>query len=217
MSGSLRELLLAGAREIGASLLPADLDRLLILMLELRKWNRKINLTAITDERGIVIKHLLDSLSVAPLLPHGASVIDLGSGGGFPAVPLAMVRSDLKVTSVDATLKKIHFQRHIVRLLGLTNLDPLHARAESLAVSHAGRFDAILSRAFSSLPEFAGLAQPLLAPEGIIIAMKGKSGEEEATAAAPFLDACGLTVREVVRLRLPVTGEERCLVVIGRN
>ena len=217
MSGSLRELLRAGAREIGTTLLPGDLDRFLILMLELRKWNRKINLTAITDERGIVIKHLLDSLTVSPLLPTGASVLDLGSGGGFPALPLAMVRSDLKVTSVDATLKKIHFQRHIVRLLGLTNLETLHARAESLAESHAGSFDAVLSRAFSSLPEFTGLAQPLLASEGLIIALKGKSGEEEATAAAPCLDACDLTVREVVRLRLPVTGEERRLVVIGRN
>ena len=217
MNRSLRELLISGAGELRSVLDPSAVDRLLLLMLELRKWNRKINLTAITAEREIVIKHLLDSLTVAPYLPTGVKVLDLGSGGGFPAIPLALVRPDLKITSVDATLKKVHFQRHAVRLLGLDNLDALHARGELLPESHAGRFDVILSRAFSSLPEFISLAQPLLAPGGFIIAMKGRSGEDEAAEAAAFLGERSLVVREVVRLRLPVSGDARSLVVIGQK
>jgi 16S rRNA (guanine527-N7)-methyltransferase len=214
MSMSLRDLLVTGAAELGVPLAASDVDRFLLLMLEIRKWNRKINLTAITGEREIVIKHYLDSLTVVRFLPEGARVLDLGSGAGFPAIPLALVRRDLNITSVDATLKKIHFQRHAARLLGLNNFAALHARGESLAVSHATQFDVVLSRAFSSVPDFASLAQPLLAPGGIIIAMKGMSGNEEATTAAPFLTECGLVVREVIRLRLPLSGDERSLVMI---
>ncbi len=214
MSLPLRELLESGARELGVTLSPSAVDRMLLFMMELRKWNRKINLTAISTERGIVIKHLLDSLTVVPHLPQGARCLDLGSGGGFPAIPLALARPDLKLTSVDATLKKIHFQRHAARLLGLTNLEALHARGEALAGSHGNGFDVVLSRAFSSLPEFVSLARPLLALGGVIIAMKGKSGGDEALEAAPFFEERGLVVSEVVRFRLPASGDERSLVVI---
>ncbi len=214
MSRSLRELLDDGAGELGMTLSPTDVDKLLLLMIELRKWNRKINLTGITTERGIIIKHLLDSLTVVSLLPQGARLLDLGSGGGFPCIPLALVRPDLKVTSVDATLKKIHFQRHAARLLGLSNFEALQLRGDTLAQSHGGSFDLVLSRGFSSLPEFTALAKPLLAPGGIIIAMKGSSGGDEAAESAPFLEECGLRVREVVRLRLPASGDERSFVVI---
>jgi len=215
MMASLREMLSAGAGELGLTLAPTNIDRLLLLVTELRKWNRVINLTTITSEQEIIVKHLLDSLTVVPLIPNGARVLDLGSGGGFPGVPLALVRPDLCVTSVDATLKKIHFQRHIVRLLGLANLNPLHARGELLAGNHAGRFDVILSRAFSSLPDFVAPAQPLLASDGIIIAMKGKNGEEEAAATGLFLEKRRLALREVHRLRLPFSNDQRTLVVIS--
>jgi 16S rRNA (guanine527-N7)-methyltransferase len=184
-------------------------------MLELRKWNRKFNLTAITREREIIVKHFLDSLTLVPHLPEGARLLDLGSGGGFPAIPLALVRPDLDVLSVDAAEKKIFFQRHAARLLGLQRFTALHARGELLAESHAGGFDVIVSRAFSSLDRFIALARPLLAPGGLIIAMKGRWGEGEAAEAAPFLAEQELGVRQAVRLRLPVSGDERNLVVIA--
>ena len=217
MRGSLHDLLLNGAEEIGVFLSESHSERLLLLLLELRKWNRKFNLTAITKEREIIVKHFLDSLTVAPILPECARVLDLGSGGGFPALPLAMVRTDLQVTSVDAVEKKIFFQRHVARLVCLENFIALHARGESLGEGHVGRYDVILSRAFSSLPDYVTLARPLLAPGGIIIALKGKSGGEEMTDAEPFLTERGLIVREVVQLRLPVSGDERSLVVIGQT
>jgi 16S rRNA (guanine527-N7)-methyltransferase len=208
-------MLLYGAAEFGVSLSDSHIDRLLLLMLELRKWNRKFNLTAITREREIIVKHFLDSLSVVPLLHDGARVLDLGSGGGFPAIPLALVRPDLDVLSVDAAEKKIFFQRHAARLLGLQRFSTLHARGELMAESHAGRFDVTVSRAFSSLPRFITLARPLMAPGGTIIAMKGKWGEDDAADVAPKLAEQELGVRQVVRLRLPVSGDERTLVVIA--
>jgi 16S rRNA (guanine527-N7)-methyltransferase len=215
MSETLHDMLLNGAAESGVSLTERHIDGLLLLMLQLRKWNRKFNLTAITKEREIVVKHFLDSLTVVPLIPEGSRVLDIGSGGGFPAIPLALVRSDLDVTSVDAAEKKIFFQRHAVRLLGIERFTALHARGESLRVEHVGRYNVILSRAFSSLSDFATLAQPLLAPGGVIIAMKGRSGSEDVTVAAPLLMECGLVVREVMDLRLPVSGDVRSLVVMG--
>jgi 16S rRNA (guanine527-N7)-methyltransferase len=215
MSETLHDMLLNGAAESGVSLTERHIDGLLLLMLQLRKWNRKFNLTAITKEREIVVKHFLDSLTVVPLIPEGSRVLDIGSGGGFPAIPLALVRSDLDVTSVDAAEKKIFFQRHAVRLLGIERFTALHARGESLRAEHVGRYNVILSRAFSSLSDFATLAQPLLAPGGVIIAMKGRSGSEDVTVAAPLLMECGLVVREVMDLRLPVSGDVRSLVVMG--
>jgi 16S rRNA (guanine527-N7)-methyltransferase len=215
MSETLHDMLLNGAAESGVSLTECHIDGLLLLMLQLRKWNRKFNLTAITKEREIIVKHFIDSLTVVPLIPEGSRVLDVGSGGGFPAIPLALVRSDLDVTSVDAAEKKIFFQRHAVRLLGIERFTALHARGESLGDEHAGRYDAVISRAFSSLSDFVSLAQPLLAPGGVIIAMKGRSGGEEATAAASHLMESGLVVREVLDLRLPVSGDVRSLVVMG--
>ena len=214
MSLSLHDMLLNGAAELNMALSEKQIERLLLLMLALRKWNRKFNLTAITKEREIIVKHFLDSLTIAPLVADGACVLDLGSGGGFPSIPLAVVRSDLKVTSVDASEKKIFFQRHAVRLLGIEHFTALHARGESLGEEHFGKYSVVLSRAFSSLPDFALLARPLLAPDGIIIAMKGRGGDEEAAAAAPVLTECGLIVREVIQLRLPVSGDVRSLVVM---
>jgi 16S rRNA (guanine527-N7)-methyltransferase len=210
-------MLVNGAAELGITLSGSQVDRLLLFMTELRKWNRKVNLTAITAEREIVIKHFLDSLAVVPLIPDGARLLDLGSGGGFPAIPLAVVRPDLDITSVDATLKKIHFQRHVARLLGLERFAALHARGESLPASHGTQFNVVVSRAFSSLPDFITLALPLTVSGGVIIAMKGKGGDDEASGAASFIRERGLFVVTVRRLRLPFTGDERTLIMVGRS
>lgn len=215
MSGSLRELIAAGSREAGTDLSPPAVEQLIILMLELRKWNRKINLTAISADREIIVKHIIDSLTVSPLIPDGARVMDMGSGGGFPSIPLAIARPDLRIVSVDATLKKIHFQRHVIRLLSLNNLDALQARGESLAGSHGGEFEVVLSRAFSSLPDFVSLAQPLITSGGRIIAMKGRGGEDEANNSALFLGQRGLVVKNVKKLFLPFTQDERSLITVG--
>lgn len=214
MNGSLRELLITGAAELGVSLSGEVIDRFFLLMQELRRWNQKINLTAITDDREIIIKHILDSMCVAHLLPDGANVLDLGSGGGFPAIPLALVRPDLRITSIDSVGKKIFFQRHAARLLALERFSAVHARGESLDDGHIGNYDIILSRAFSSISHFTIMVQSLLAKDGTIIAMKGKNGEEEAQEAKPLLEARGFEVQEVIRIRLPVTDDERNLVML---
>lgn len=184
---------------------------------ELKKWNRKINLTAIKDDREIVIKHFADSLSLLGCFKKTGKLLDIGSGGGFPAIPLKIMLPELPVLSVDAVEKKILFQRHAARLLQLENFTALHARVEDLANKHAAEFDTIVSRAFSDLPLFVTLALPLLKPTGQIIAMKGKEGREEAFAAEKSLASLGAEIVECIPLHLPSSGAERFLVVMAKK
>lgn len=210
LAGQLRQLSLP---------VPAEASEPLLRLLdELLRWNRTHNLTAITDPAEGVEKHLVDSLTLLPLLCGNERLLDLGSGGGFPGLPLKVARPDLRVVSVDAVAKKIAFQRHAVRLLGLCGFEPLHERAEALPrrEGFAGGFDVVVSRAFTALPAFARLALPCLAPEGRIIAMKGAEGEAELAQAQPALAALGLACTDLRRLTLPASGAARTLIVLRR-
>jgi 16S rRNA (guanine527-N7)-methyltransferase len=184
---------------------------------ELKKWNRKINLTAIRDDREIVVKHFADSLTLLPLLTGNGSLLDIGSGGGFPAIPLKIMLPSLSVFSVDAVEKKILFQRHAARRLQLQLFTAFHSRVEELSASHAANFDYVVSRAFSDLPYFASLALPLIKNSGRIIAMKGRGGREEADSAAGQLGNLGVGVLKCVHLTLPVTGDDRYLIVMAKT
>lgn len=184
---------------------------------ELKKWNRKINLTAIKDDREIVIKHFADSLSLIGCLKRNGKLLDIGSGGGFPAIPLKILLPELPVVSVDAVEKKILFQRHAARVLQLREFTALHARVEDLTKSYAAQFDTIVSRAFADVSLFVDLALPLLKPMGQIIAMKGREGREEALAAEPSLISRGVTIVDCIQLQLPVSGAERFLVVLEKR
>jgi 16S rRNA (guanine527-N7)-methyltransferase len=149
--------------------------------IELIKWNQKINITTITDPIEVASNHFLDSLVPAKVIPPEAAMLDIGSGGGFPGIPLKVLLPTLSVTLIDASRKKVSFLKHIIRTLKLDNIEALHMRAQDLAVhpSYINRFDVIISRALSSLEYFVCLALPLLADGGIVIAMKGKIDRAE--------------------------------------
>ena len=144
--------------------------------IELIKWTQKINITTITDPIEVAINHFLDSLVPAQFIPPEATLLDIGSGGGFPGIPLKVILPKLSVTLIDASRKKTSFLKHVVRTLKLNNIEALHIRAEDLAIqpSYMNRFDVIISRALSSLGAFVRLALPLLADGGVIIALKGE-------------------------------------------
>ncbi len=211
------ELLVRGARELGIELTPAMVKSFGLFCDELLLWNRKINLTAIRNEAEIAIKHFVDSLTILPYLAGRSAMLDLGYGGGFPVIPLKIVCPDIEAVSVDAVEKKILFQRQAARTAGIERFTALHERGERLAASYAGRFDLIVSRAFAEIPLFVEMALPLLAPDGIIVAMKGKSGREETEAARPYLEECGLVVSGMSEFSLPVAGDARSLVVMMRG
>jgi len=211
-----KELLARGSAELGRSLTTAELGRLYAFAAELKKWGRKINLTAIRDDEDIVVKHFLDSFTLLKVTGKKGRLLDIGSGGGFPAIPLNILLHELHIISVDAVEKKVIFQRHVARLLGLHNFEALHARAEELVAKHARSFDWVVSRAFSDIPTFVRIALPLIREQGEIIAMKGRGGREEAVAAGSALRGIGVEVSDIIEFRLPVSGDARSLIVMKR-
>lgn len=208
--------LLAG---IGVTPPDAVLAHLEWLGQELLRWNRTYNLTAITDPLEVREKHLVDSLTLLPHLGTARRFLDLGSGPGFPALPLKIVRPALDIVSVDAVGKKIMFQRHVVRTLKLDGFTAIHGRAEDLPKDPRYRagFDTITARALGSLPLLIQLAAPCLAPGGRLIAMKGAEGEAELATAQAELATLGFACTGRHSLRLPVSGAERCLLILEKT
>jgi 16S rRNA (guanine527-N7)-methyltransferase len=215
VNGRACRILQEGAAELGVEISDELVTLFSLFADELKKWNRKINLTAITGDEEIALKHFVDSLALCRLVSGDDELLDLGSGGGFPVLPLALVFPTMTAVSVDAVEKKIIFQRHAARLLGCRRFEAIHARGEDLPRMLERRFNRIVSRAFSDIPSFARMALPLLMPQGTIIAMKGRGGAEEADAARGALEEMGLTVVRVTEYRLPFSGDARTLVEIG--
>lgn len=173
------EALAAGVATLGLGLDEAIQARLLAYLTLLAKWNRTHNLTSVRDPLGMLRHHLLDSLAVLPHMPAraGLRLIDVGSGGGLPGVPLAIARRGWRVTLLDSSRKKSAFLRQTAAELGLNNVEVVTVRAE--AYSPAQLFDVAIARALSDLARFAAVAGHLLAPGGQLFAMKGVYPREE--------------------------------------
>ena len=141
------------------------------LLTELEHWNTRINLTAIRDPQDMVSGHILDSLAVRPML-SGSRVLDIGTGAGFPGLPLAIVEAEIEFRLLDANGRKISFVRHVIGELGLSNASAIKARIEDYAPDE--RFDTVIARALASIPRLLELAGHLVRDEGVLLALKGK-------------------------------------------
>lgn len=179
----------------------------------LRERNEKINLTAITEPEEVKVKHFLDSCSAAELLPGGASVLDIGSGAGFPGLPLKIVRPDLTVTLLDSVNKKVAFVSDVVAELKLSGVTAVHARIEDFP--HKGEYDAVVSRAVAELSTLAEYALPFVKIGGAFIAYKSEKAESEAEAAASAITLLGGRIREI-REVFVAPGLTRKLIIIDK-
>jgi len=172
-----RDALLAdGAAELGLDLGAQQTERLLGLLDLLGRWNRAFNLTAVRDPLRMVPHHLLDSLVLAPYL-HGDRVLDVGTGPGFPGLPLAILQPRRRFVLLDSNGKKLRFVRQAVMELGLENVETVQTRIESYRSGE--KFATILARAFAPLPDIVRLVSPLLLPDGLLLAAKSRRAEEE--------------------------------------
>lgn len=156
---------------MGRPVSDAQADKLAHLVEELARWNRRINLTAIRDERDMVPAHVLDSLVAVPLL-HGMRILDVGTGGGFPGLPLAIVQPERQFTLLDSNGKKISFVQHMIGELGLRNVEAVKSRVESYRTGEG--FDTVIARAFAALPKMLELTRHLVGKTGVLLALKGK-------------------------------------------
>lgn len=182
-------------------------------------WNQKVNLTAITEEEDVYLKHFYDSLT--PLteydLPQGATLCDVGAGAGFPSIPLKIVRPDLKVVIVDSLNKRIEFLKHLIKELGLEDVQAIHHRAEEYAQTKRESFDIVTARAVARLNILSELCLPLVKENGLFIALKGSSAQEEIEEAKQAIKTLGGTFKESIDFQLPEEGGSRSLIIIHKK
>jgi 16S rRNA (guanine527-N7)-methyltransferase len=205
---SLLQRLLRDAATLGITLAPEDGARMCALLDELARWNRTFNLTAIKNPEEMLTHHLLDSLAIHADLA-GERIADVGTGAGFPGLPLALVQPARRFTLIDSNGKKIRFVSHAARTLGLANVEPLQARAEELAPD--APFDTVLARACAPLPELVNMIAGLTGPATRVLAMKGKRPDQEIDALPRAWRVVG-----VRSLTVPGVAESRCLVTLAR-
>ena len=206
------------ARAFGLELTSVQLNAFEIYYRELNEWNARVNLTAITERDQVLVKHFLDSLSIAPLLGSASSLIDIGTGAGFPGVPLKIVFPHLRLTLLEATRKKLEFLRHIIGELQLQNTLAIQARAEDLGhdPAHRAQYDCALARAVAELATLFEYSLPFVRIGGTFIAQKGVAVEDEIRRAERALNTLGGRVREIVPVQLPGL-ELRHLVVVEKT
>ena len=170
------QLISDGVTALGQDLPNGSIDRLATLLAELTRWNARINLTAIRDPGAMVPGHILDSLVVRPMLV-GHRLLDVGTGAGFPGLPLAIAEPELDFVLLDSNARKISFVRHIIGELGLLNVVAIQGRVEDYAPDE--RFDTVIARALASTPDLLELAGHLLRQKGVLLALKGKYPAQE--------------------------------------
>ena len=179
-----KEIILLGqaARELGIELSTLQMEQFDLYQKELLQWNAKTNLISEKSAQEIVSRHFLDSLTALQFIDnHAGRIIDIGSGAGFPGIPLKIVCPDLQLYLMESNRKKVSFLKHIIRLLNFTETFVLHERAENLIKNNKWKdfFDVVISRAAFKLPEFLSLGAFFLAPQGKLIALKGRDVENE--------------------------------------
>lgn len=211
---TLRELIKNGAEKLGISLSLEQINTVFIYLAELKKWSQKINLTAIKDERDIVIKHVLDSLSYlhgfAPA--PGLRLLDMGSGAGFPALPIKIACPEISITMVDSVKKKASFLRHIIRTLKLTETTVIDTRTEELSAHFLSTFDIVTARAFADMKSAIAEGMPLLKPGGLIVLSRGP----EETINEQNLVRRGVLLENRTDLTLPYSDYKRTIWVFKK-
>jgi 16S rRNA (guanine527-N7)-methyltransferase len=208
------DILVRGAEQIGLTVNSHEVESFLFHITELKKWNKKINLTSLEDDVEIGAKHFLDSLTVAPYVHGKQRVLDIGTGAGFPSLPLKIISPTMELVLLESSQKKVFFLRHIVRGLKLEGVAIIHARAEDREIKerYARSFDLVLARALADLPTSLRLALPYIKRGGCVVGMRGKKGEEEIHEVD--LDALGLRLIEMRKLTLPFVEESRVLLLL---
>jgi 16S rRNA (guanine527-N7)-methyltransferase len=216
----MQELTQHAQRQLGLHLTRSQLSALSLYERELVDWNMRFNLTAIRDPQEIQVKHFLDSLTCLQVMGEKSygRLIDVGTGAGFPGIPIKIVQPKLQLTLVESVGKKAEFCRHAVNILNLQGVEVVQERAEALGqdLSYREQYDWAVARAVAILPVLAEYLLPLVRVGGSMLAMKGESGPAEAHTAEHAIKMLGGHLRQLLPVTLPGVAEERYLVVIDK-
>jgi 16S rRNA (guanine527-N7)-methyltransferase len=215
------DLLAAGAEEWGVTLSPQQVEAFMLYQRELILWNERVNLTTVTDPEEVQVKHFLDSLSCLRILDTfspDARCIDIGAGAGFPGLPLKIVRPSMRLTLLESVGKKARFLEHIVKALGLRDVEVVQGRAEELGrdAEYREMFDVALARAVAQMTVLVEYALPLLRVGGIFVAQKGADAGAEVDSALPAMKILGGRLQQLRRVNVPGLHDPRHLVVVEK-
>jgi len=181
-------------------------------------WNRHINLTGVTSRQRIVDELLADSLLPVPFLPDEGTLLDVGSGAGFPAIPIKILKPRLKARLIEPKAKKVHFLKQVIRLARLADIEVVQGRLEGKKEALApGEYDVITSRAFVPLPRFLTLCAPYLSPGGSMVAFVGGQGESSMLETAPIIQRHGLLPFKRLLYPVPGKGAQREILILKKE
>jgi len=183
------------------------------------EWNEKINLTAIIEPNDIILKHFIDSITIYKDIKDDSSVVDVGTGAGFPGIPLAIMNESLKITLVDSLNKRLIFLQEVINELNLKNVELVHARAEEFGQNkkYREKFDVATSRAVANLSTLSEYLIPLVKLNGKIVCMKASEAEEEIKQAKKAINVLGGTIKNIEKFNLPQSDIGRTIIIIEKN
>lgn len=206
------------SNEIDILLNEKQIEQFYTYMELLLEWNEKINLTAITKPEEIILKHFIDSITIAKKIPENVKLVDVGTGAGFPGIPLKIVREDIELTLLDSLQKRINFLQEVVEKLELTGVKAIHSRVEDFGKNKKYReiFDCATSRAVANLSTLVEYLLPLVKLNGCCISMKGANVEEEIAQSRNAVLLLGGKMEEVEKFQLPKSDMDRCVVFIRK-
>ena len=203
--------------EINIEINENKIDMFYLYMQELLEWNKKINLTAIEDENEIILKHFIDSLTVQKYIKNAQNIIDIGTGAGFPGIPLAIVNEKSNIVLLDSLNKRINFLNNVIQKLELSNVKAIHGRAEDLAkiVQHREKYDIVISRAVAPFNILLEYMLPFNKVNSYTIAMKG-SNIEEVDISNNALKKLGGKIEKIEKINLPNTDIKRNIIIVRK-
>lgn len=204
-------------KQIGIFLEEKQIEKFYQYMNLLLEWNEKMNLTAITDPKEIILKHFIDSLTMANKVKEGETLIDVGTGAGFPGIPLAIVKQEVKITLLDSLNKRVHFLQEVIQVLQLNNIRAVHARVEEFAKNKKEReqYDIATSRAVAPLNVLSEYLLPLVKIGGKCVCMKG-SNIEEIKQAEKAVTLLGGEIKQIEEITLPESDMKRHIILLEK-
>ena len=183
------------------------------------EWNEKINLTAITEPEEIILKHFVDSLTISKYIEKNAKLIDVGTGAGFPGIPLKIYREDIEITLLDSLNKRINFLNDVIEKLELSKISTIHGRAEEVAhkKEYREKFDVATSRAVANMSTLSEYLIPFVKVKGIVIAMKGNDVKQEIDESKKAINLLGAEIIKIEEFNLPNTEMKRSVVLLKKQ
>ncbi len=213
------QVLRDGLKELSINMDDNILESFYNYTAELLEWNKKIDLTSITSMEEVAIKHFIDSLFPAKFIKNGAFLMDIGTGGGFPGIPLKIYRPDIKVLLLETSEKKLIFLKHIIRTLGLKHITPINQRAEDKGFRSIMKetLDVVISRAFTNFRDFFDVARLYVNRGGSVIGMLGREWESALKEAEALIRTNGFVIKKTECFELPRNMGSRAIVVLAKG